>query len=451
MSSHAIAAAAPPGVDPATKAIEDRAIRKAMWRLVPILMLGYFFNYIDRTSVGFAALQMNRELGLTATQFGWGAGLMFASYCLLEVPSNMAMYRFGARRWLARIMITWGLAAAATAFAVGPLSFYGLRFLLGVFEAGFFPGVIWYLSVWFPARSRTRVLAWFMAATPLSSLIGGPVSSSLLEMHGVLGLSGWQWMFIVEGLPACVLGVLCLTILSDAPKDAAWLTVEERAALTNTLEREKRTRPARSLADALRDRRVLMLTGITFAFTIGSYGISIWLPLILKGHGLATLTIGFVSAIPYFFATVAMLLWARVADRTGRKIFNMALALSCGVVGLVFSVVFTSLVPALAGLTLALIGTISARTVFYTIPQTFLTGAAAAGGLAFINSVGAAGGFFGPFMVGWLKDATGSYDAGMLGMAFVLVLALGLSGLLSLFMRGARTPAPMGLPAQKAA
>ena len=451
MSSHAPAAVAATGTNPALKAVEDSAIRKAMWRLVPILMLGYFFNYIDRTSVGFAALQMNRELGLTATQFGWGAGIMFASYCLLEVPSNMAMYRFGARRWLARIMITWGLAAAATAFAVGPLSFYGLRFLLGVFEAGFFPGVIWYLSVWFPARSRTRVLAWFMAATPLSSLIGGPVSSSLLEMQGVLGLSGWQWMFIAEGLPACILGVLCLTILSDAPKDATWLTAEERTALTDALERERRESPRHKLGEALRDRRVLVLAGITFAFTIGSYGIGIWLPLILKGHGLPTLTIGFVSAIPYFFATVAMLLWARVADRTGRKILNMALALACGVVGLVLSVMVTSLVPALVGLTLALIGTISARTVFYTIPQTFLTGAAAAGGLAFINSVGAAGGFVGPFMVGWLKDATGSYDAGMLGMAFILVLALGLSGLLFLFMRGAPRVTPANLPAQKTA
>ncbi|MCJ2144762.1 MFS transporter [Methylobacterium sp. E-066] len=445
--SSTTAAAPTAAINPALKAVEDAAIRKAMWRLVPILMLGYFFNYIDRTSVGFAALQMNRELGLTATQFGWGAGIMFASYCLLEVPSNMAMYRFGARRWLARIMITWGLAAAATAFAVGPLSFYGLRFLLGVFEAGFFPGVIWYLSVWFPARSRTRVLAWFMAATPLSSLIGGPVSSSLLEMHGVLGLSGWQWMFIVEGLPACLLGLLCLALLSDAPKDAAWLTPEERAALTDALARERHESPRHRLGEALRDRRVLALAGITFAFTIGSYGVGIWLPLILKGHGLSTLTIGFVSAIPYFFATVAMLLWARVADRTGRKLLNMALALSCGVVGLVMSVLVTSLVPALVGLTLALIGTISARTVFYTIPQTFLTGAAAAGGLAFINSVGAAGGFVGPFMVGWLKDATGSYDAGMLGMAVVLMLALGLNGLLVLFMRGAPKSAPAALPA----
>jgi sugar phosphate permease len=266
-------------------------------------------------------------------------------------------------------------------------------------------------------------------------------------MHGVLGLSGWQWMFIVEGLPACLLGLLCLALLSDAPKDAAWLTPEERAALTDALARERRESPRHRLGEALRDRRVLALAGITFAFTIGSYGVGIWLPLILKGHGLSTLTIGFVSAIPYFFATVAMLLWARVADRTGRKLLNMALALSCGVVGLVMSVLVTSLVPALVGLTLALIGTISARTVFYTIPQTFLTGAAAAGGLAFINSVGAAGGFVGPFMVGWLKDATGSYDAGMLGMAVVLMLALGLNGLLVLFMRGAPKSAPGALPA----
>lgn len=414
--------------------LERSALHKTIWRLVPILALGYFFNYVDRTSVGFAALTMNRDLGLTATQFGWGAGILFTSYCFLEVPSSLIMYRVGARRWLARIMITWGLAAAASALATGPLSFYLTRFLLGVAEAGFFPGVIWYLSIWFPARYRTQVLAWFMAATPVSSLIGGPVSGLLLEMNGILGLASWQWMFIVEGLPASLLGLWCLKRLADTPEQATWLTPDEHQVWLEALAAEKRERPKKDMWAALRDPRVLILTGITFAFTIGSYGIGIWLPLILRGHGLSNLNIGFVSAIPYFFATIGMLLWARQVDRRGRAITNLALACLTGAVGLVLSVVFASLVPALAGLTLALIGTISARTVFYTIPSRFLTGAAAAGGLAFINSVGAFGGFVGPYMVGFLKDATGSFSAGMLGLAGVLVVAIALTLLLRLVM-----------------
>jgi MFS family permease len=279
------------------------------------LGLAYLFNYLDRTSVGTAALQMNQAIGLTASQFGWGAGILFFSYCLLEVPSNMMMYRFGARRWLARIMITWGLAAAATAFAVGPYSFYVIRFLLGVFEAGFFPGVIWYLSIFFPVRYRTSVLALFMAATPLSSLLGSPISAALLKMDGILGLQGWQWMFLIEGLPACVLGLVCLWFLADRPEKATWLTDQERDALVSELAAEKHEKPKKDLWAAMKDIRVLILTGITFAFTIGSYGIGIWLPLILKNHGLTTMQVGWVGAIPYVFATLGMLAWARIVDK----------------------------------------------------------------------------------------------------------------------------------------
>jgi MFS transporter, ACS family, tartrate transporter len=408
------------------------AISKNTWRLVPLLGLAYLFNYLDRTSVGFAALQMNKDLGLSATQFGWGAGILFFSYCVLEVPSNMMMYRFGARRWLARIMITWGLAAAATAFAVGPYSFYAIRFLLGVFEAGFFPGVIWYISIWFPEKYRTSVLALFMAATPLSSLLGSPISASLLGLDGFLGFAGWQWMFFIEGLPACVLGILCLVLLADTPEQARWLTERERQALLFALAGDKHDKPKKDLWAAMKDTRVLMLTAITFAFTIGSYGIGIWLPLILKNHGLSNMEVGWLTAVPYLFATIGMLFWARLVDRKGQKIYNLMAALILGAVGLALSVVFTSLVPALACLTLALVGTISARTVFYTIPQGFLTGAAAAGGIAFINSVGAFGGFVGPYMVGFLKDATGSFDAGMIGMAVILIIATGIAGALKL-------------------
>jgi MFS transporter, ACS family, tartrate transporter len=283
-----VAVATASGVEPdAHTRLLESAVAKNTRRLVPILGLAYLFNYLDRTSVGFAALQMNQTIGLTAAQFGWGAGILFFSYCLLEVPSNVLMYRYGARRWLARIMITWGLAAAATAFAVGPMSFYVIRFMLGVFEAGFFPGVIWYISIWFPACYRTRVLALFMASTPLSSLLGSPISAMLLSMDGFLGLGGWQWMFIIEGLPACILGLACLWLLADTPKDAAWLDENERTALVNELASERYEKPKKDLWAAMKDIRVVLLTTITFAFTIGSYGIGIWLPQILKGHGRA--------------------------------------------------------------------------------------------------------------------------------------------------------------------
>ena len=256
--------------------LEQQAVRKAAWRFIPLLALAYFFNYLDRTSVGFAALTMNRDLGLTATQFGWGAGIMFAGYCICEVPSNLALYRFGARRWLARIMITWGLMAAATALAVGPTSFYVIRLLLGIGEAGFFPGVIFFLAVWFPASYRTRVLAWFTVSTPLSSLVGGPLSSWLLQLDGVLGLAGWKWMFIAEGLPACLLGYLVLKLLADKPADAGWLSTDERYALQSAFDREgSSAQKKKDFRAALKDVRVYVLAMISFGFTMGSYGIGI--------------------------------------------------------------------------------------------------------------------------------------------------------------------------------
>ncbi|APG14866.1 MFS transporter [Bradyrhizobium ottawaense] len=407
----------------ARSALVASAVAKNTRRLLPLLILGYLFNNIDRSSVGIAALQMNRAIGLSASQFGWGAGILFVSYCVLEVPSNMIMYRFGARRWFARIMITWGLAAASTAFVVGPYSFYLVRLLLGAFESGFFPGVIWYLSIWFPVRSRTRALAWFMAATPLSSLIGNPLSACLLELDGLGGLAGWQWMFLLEGLPACLLGLLCFVLLADKPAEASWLTPGEREALLQELAKEEYANVKKDVWPAMKDVRVLMLTGIAFAFTIGSFGIGIWLPLILKTHNLSDMQVGWLSAVPYLFVSVGMLFWAGLVDRKGYKIYNLMAALMLGAIGLLFSAVLSSLLTTLICLTLALVGTISARTILYTMPQTFLTGAAAAGGIAFINSFGAFGAFVGPYMVGSLKDATGSFNAGMIGMAMILIVA----------------------------
>ena len=419
--------------------LEQQAVRKAAWRFIPLLALAYFFNYLDRTSVGFAALTMNRDLGLSATQFGWGAGIMFAGYCLCEVPSNLALYRFGARRWLARIMITWGLMAAATALAVGPTSFYAIRLLLGIGEAGFFPGVIFFLAVWFPPSYRTRVLAWFTVSTPLSSLVGGPLSSWLLHMDGVLGLAGWKWMFIVEGLPACLLGYLVLKLLADKPADAQWLSTDERFALQTAFDREgSSAQKKKDFRAALKDARVYVLAMISFGFTMGSYGIGIWLPQMLKAHGMSVTQTGWVSAVPYFFATIALLWWAKRVDSRGGHIANLAAGLFIGALALAVSTYFHQLLPAMVGITLALIGTIAGRTIFYTLPARFLSGEAAAGGLAVINSIGALGGFAGPYLVGYLKDSFGTFTAGMFGLAVVLGITTLLTLSLYFFNRGER-------------
>jgi MFS family permease len=293
---------------------------------------------------------MSKDLGLTATQFGWGAGIMFFGYCLFEVPSNLAMYRFGARRWMARIMVTWGLAAAATALAVGPNSFYLVRSIFGVAEAGFFPGVIFFPSAWFPVHYRTRVLTWFTLAVPLSSRVGGPVSTALFQIDGWLGLKGWQWMFIIEGLPACILGFITLKMLADKPADAKWLTREEHLALQQMAAAEHAKKQAsHALGPVLRDVRASILVLITFSFTIGSYGIGLWLPQILKGHGLSTMATGWVWAVPYFFVTLGMLQWAKRVDLSGRRIADLAIACLLSVLALGFSIAFHQLVPAMVG------------------------------------------------------------------------------------------------------
>ncbi len=380
---------------------------------------------------------MNRDIGLTAYEFGWGAGLLFASYSVFEIPSNLILYRFGARRWIARIMITWGLIAAANAFISGPTSFYVVRLLLGAAEAGFFLGITFFLAAWFPAHYRARVLAWFLVAIPMSSVLGGPISGLLLQMDGLVGLAGWQWMFIVEGLPATIIGVVILVTLSDRLEDAAWLSVEERAAMSAMLAEEPRDRARHAVWPAVTDVRVLILTAIQFAYTLGSYGIGIWLPQILKTHGLSNLAVGFVSAVPYLFASVAMLVWAACVDRFGRKILNLTLGFLLATVGFVVSVGWTDLAPALIGLTIALVGVTSARAIFWTVPTSFLAGRGAAGGLAFISTIGSLGGFVGPFMVGWIKQETGSFILGLLALAAVLAITTwqAFGGIAALFVR----------------
>jgi len=417
----------------AADSLLQSAVQKAALRFVPLLTVAYLFNYLDRTSLGFAALTMNQELGLTASQFGLAAGIFFLGYSVFEIPSNLLLYRFGARRWLARIMVSWGLVSAATAFVVGPNSFYGVRLLLGIAEAGFFPGVTFFLAAWFPAQYRTRMLAWFLVGIPLSSLIGGPVCGMLLQMDGIWGLRGWQWLFLMVSLPCVPLGFLTLKLLSDRPQAAAWLTPDERDALDGVLASEVRERPHASLWAALMDPRVLICTAIQFGFTLGSYGIGIWLPLMLKEYHLSNLAIGWITAIPYLFASVGMILWARRVDVKGGRVVNLALACFLGGLGLLAPVVSGSVAVAVIGFSLALVGVTSARAIFWTIPTRFLTGVAAAGGLAFINSIATVGGFVGPSMMGWLKEFSGSYVVGLLAVAAIMVAATAASMSLKLF------------------
>ena len=399
------------------------AFLKAAWRIVPFVTLGYLLNYMDRNNVGFAALTMNRATGLTATQFGFGAGILFLGYSTCEIPSNIALYHFGARRWLARIMITWGIVSAATALVAGPRSWYVLRLLLGIAEAGYFPGVTFYLATWFPAEYRARMLAWFLVAVPASAVVGGPVSGLLLQMDGVAGLRGWQWLFLIEGLPVVLLGAAALWLLPDRPEDATFLTPEERLLVRAALDREPREREKRQLATALKDPRVLLLAASQFGFIAGSYAIGIWLPQIMKDARLTNIQIGFVTGACYLVASVAMIGWAECVARTGRKITHLALACLASAIGLLLAVVFPNFWVSLAWITVALIGTTSARAILWTIPTRFLTGLAAAGGLAFINSVATVGGFVGPYAMGWLRDATGSFSGGLIAMAALLLMS----------------------------
>src|SRR5215470_2906683 len=402
---------------------QEAVLKKIAWRVVPLLTLAYVVNYLDRTNIGVASLTMNDDLGLNAKQYGFGAGIFFLGYTVFEIPSNLALYSVGARRWIARIMMTWGAVSIATAWVYDANSYYIARLALGVAEAGFFPGVAYYFAAWFPTQYRARMLAWFLVAIPLSSVVGGPISGLLLEMDGLLGLEGWKWLFIVEGLPAVVLGFVTLYVLADRPETAPWLDEKERRILTEMLAAERRERPKSSLLTALGDVRVVMLAVIQFGFTLGSYGIGVFLPQIIKGFGLTNLASSFLSAVPYIFASVGMLWWSWHVDRAGKKIGNLTVALGIGMIGLAASVTGGDLFWGLTAMTVALVGITSARAIFWPIPARFLSGVGAAAGLAFINSIGTIGGFAGPYLMGWLRDYTGSFEAGLLAMAGILLAA----------------------------
>ncbi|MBB3000766.1 sugar phosphate permease [Paraburkholderia tropica] len=405
----------------------ERAVRKASIRLLPVLLLGYIFSYLDRINVGFAALTMNHDLGLTSAQFGWGAGLFFVSYALCEVPSNLALHRFGARLWLSRIMVTWGVLSAAMAFAVGPHSFYALRLILGVAEAGFFPGVAFYLTSWFPRAYRVRVLAWFTLGIPLASVIGGPLSGALLSIHAFMGLSGWQWLFIAQGLPAAVLGIWAWAVLSNSPKDATWLSHEERGALVNQLESEVTASSTQSFCSAVADPRVLLLTLALFTLSTGIAGIGMWLPQIINREGLGLFRTGMLSTIPYACAGLAMVVAARWMDKGRDYAASLTMSSAVAALGFVVSAVSDSVGVALVGITIAMIGVNIARTALWAIPPTFLSGAAAAGCIAVINAVANCAGFAGPAMVGVVKEMTGSFTAGLMTLAVALAVTAGLA------------------------
>jgi ACS family tartrate transporter-like MFS transporter len=402
------------------------ALRKVAWRLIPFMTLLYFVAFLDRVNIGFAALTMNADLGLTKAMYGFASGIFFIGYVLFEVPSNIVMERVGARLWIARIMITWGLLSAGTAFVSSPQQLYVLRFLLGVAEAGFFPGMILYLTYWFPAASRARILSTFMIALPISNVIGSPVSTAILAMQAH-GLHGWQWMFLLEGTPAMLCGIAVLLFLRDGPAKAAWLTSDEKAWLQSELARDRAVQGTASHSSlaALREPRVWGFGLVYFGMLVGMYGLGFWLPQIVKGLGeLTNFEVGLAAALPYAAAAIAMYLWGRHSDATGERTWHIALPAFVGAVGLVLSAYWGgSPVLALAALCLSAMGCYAALPVFWTLPTSMLVGAAAAAGIALVNSIGNIGGFLGPTLVGYVTDATGSYGAALSTLAAFVAFA----------------------------
>jgi ACS family tartrate transporter-like MFS transporter len=431
--------------------LETRVLRKVTLRIVPFVMLLYFIAFIDRVNIGFAALTMNKDLGFSPTVFGFGAGIFFLGYFLFEVPSNLVLDKVGARIWIARVMITWGLISGAMAFVQGPNSFYALRFLLGAAEAGFFPGIILYLSYWFPARQRAAVTAIFMAAAPLSTVLGSPVSGALLQMHGLLGLSGWQWMFIIEAVPALILGVMVLFYMTDRPEKAKWLRHDERNWLVTTMNAEaakKAGTASHSVWRGLADPRVIALSLVYFGTSAGLYTLGIWAPQIIKEFGLSSLQVGFLNALPGIVAIVAMVLWARHSDRSGERTWHVVGACLLASLGLVLAGFAGSVLAVLLALALVNIGISSAKPPLWSMPTMFLSGAAAAAGIATINSIGNLGGFVGPAMIGWIKDLTGSFQGGLFFVAGLLVLSAILTLALARSQRTSDAAAAGALPQQ---
>jgi sugar phosphate permease len=388
---------------------------------------------------------MNKDLGISASAFGFGAGIFFFSYFVFEVPSNLALERFGARKWIARIMLTWGLVSGAMAFISGETSFYLVRVVLGAAEAGFFPGIIFYLTLWFPSAYRGRIVGYFMAAIPLSSVIGNPVSSMLLGFDGLGGIKGWQWLFVMEAVPAILLSVVVWFYLTDRPSEAAWLAPEERDWLNARLNAEQVQRETAhriGVMQALANPKVLALSIVYFGAVATNYGTAFWLPQIIKAFGLSNVQTGFVAAIPYLIGTVGMIWYGLRSDRSLERKGHVAVALLVAAVGIGASTLVNDPVLKMVALSVGAFGVFAVLPVFWTLPTAFLSGASAAAGIAAINSLGNLAGFFGPYAMGAIKDATGSFNGGLLFIAALAVL--GMVVVLSLHHDTAleRTPTP---------
>ncbi|MBN6715469.1 MFS transporter [Pseudomonas capsici] len=403
----------------------EKLLRRVMLRILPFIFLCYVISYLDRTNVGFAAISMNKDLGLTATMFGWAAGLFFFGYFIFEIPSNLLMQRFGARVWIARIMITWGLISMATAFATGPISFSILRFLLGVAEAGFTPGVYLYFTYWFPGKWRAKAIAAFLLGIPTANIIGSPLSGWLMEMHGIMGLKNWQFLLIAEALPAVLLGIACLFVLVDTPAKARWMNDREKTWLGERLKQEQQaigSSHGNTLRSALTNPKVFTLAAINFCCIVGSVGIGLWMPQIIKSLGMTNTTVGLVTALPYVLGAISMTIWARLANRSQQRLPYVAGALAFAAVALVGAALTDEPIMKVTCLALTVSGILSFQATFWAIPSTILTGRAAAGGLALIVSIGNLGGFAGPFLIGLIKDATQSFAVPFYVVASILML-----------------------------
>jgi D-galactonate transporter len=409
----------------------DGAYRKATWRLIPFIFVCYFFNYLDRVNVGFAKLEMLDALQLSETVYGLGAGIFFIGYVTFGVPSNLILHKLGARRWIAVMMMTWGALSACMLFVSTPVEFYVLRFFTGVAEAGFFPGMVLYFTKWFPAHKRGQVMALFMSAIPVSGLIGGPLSGWMLSHFsaGQGGMDGWQWLFLLQGIPTVLLGVAVLFYLNDSLAQAPWLTAEEKSAMQTALDedeaqRSSGTHAVHSFGAVLRDWHVWMLGFIYFSIQMGVYAINFWLPSIIKSLGFeSATTVGWLSAIPYLFAGVFMVLVGRSADRRRERRWHLSAPLLMALAGLLLAANFSdNVILVMVGLSLATMGALTGLPMFWPLPAAFLGSAAAAAGLALINSMGQIAGFLSPFLVGWIKDATGSTDMALYILSTVLFI-----------------------------
>ena len=409
----------------ADSAAEDATYLKVTWRLIPFLLVCYIIAYLDRVNVGFAKLQMQNALGFSDVVYGLGAGMFFIGYFIFEVPSNIILHRVGARRWIARIMVTWGLISGSMMFVQTEMQFYVMRFLLGVAEAGFFPGIILYLTYWYPAQRRGRIISLFMTGIPLAGVIGGPLSGWIMKSWDqVGGYQGWQWMFLLEALPAVFVGFMVFWYLDDRITDAKWLSESERQMLARRIDEEDQSKEHMPVSAVLKNKRVWVMSAIYFSLAMSLYGVSFWLPTIINGMGVKdNFSIGLLSAVPWLAGVFSMLWFGRSADKHKERRWHVVIPMLMAATGLVLSVLLASNVYlSFAALILACMGIVSGIPLFWSLPTSFLAGAGAAAGIAAINSIANLAGFVAPYVVGWLKQVTQSTDSGMYLLAVVLLV-----------------------------